>query len=75
MDPERSGQQGGEEASYVPVGNRSGVRGSSISSGFRNSGSNKSTNNGIQGNRGGLEIKVVHTNIRTGMWLVARKLK
>lgn len=67
MDPERSGQHGGEEASYIPVGNRGGVRGSSISSGFRNSGSSNKSNSGIQGNRGGLEIKVVHTNIRTGM--------
>ena len=67
MDPERSGQQGGGQASYVPIGNSSGVRSSR--------GGNKSTSSGVQGNRGGLEIKVVHTNVRTGKWLVSHNLK
>lgn len=73
MNPEHSGQQGGGEASFVPAGSSSGTRGggtgSSHNSGFRNtsSGSNKPTaSGGSHGNRGGLEIKVVHTNIRTG---------
>ena len=78
MNPEHSGQQGGGEASFVPAGSSSGIRGggggggtgsSNISSGFRNtsSGDNKPTASGSShGNRGGLEIKVVHTNIRTG---------
>ena len=63
MDPEHSGQQGGGEVSYVPAGNSSSIR----NSGFRSSSGNKATHTGSHGSRGGLEIKVVHTHIRTGM--------
>lgn len=72
MDPERSGQQGGGEATFIPAESNTGARGGSGSSGtsaFRNPGSNKSTNTGgyqNRGDRGGLEIKVLHTNTRTG---------
>jgi hypothetical protein len=79
MEPERSGQQGGGEASGASIGPEPIINNSAASRPLSSSGGSTTTtkpSNTTKSsvsfrpkteNSSGLDIKIVHTNIRTGM--------